>query len=389
MIARASAARIRSLATQFPVVVITGARQSGKTTVIQALFPELPYVNLERPDVLEKALDDPRGFLDNFPGGRAIIDEAQRFPQLPSWLQAVVDENPVPGRFFLTGSNQPLLKSQIVQSLAGRAAYLHQTPFDSCELSGISGTPSRMEEWLFKGFYPPLYDRPFDPVEWFAQYVSTYLERDLTQLIQVKDLRSFHRFLRLCAGRTGQVLNLSDLARDADVSHTTVKHWLSVLEASFLVFFLPPWHENFQKRLIKSPKLYFYDVGLAGYLAGISEEKQWETHPLRGPFFETMVVSDLIKKSSSAPQRSEWFFWSNPGGQEVDLIEVCGNSVQAYEIKSGATFRPDHLKNLQAWGYLAGLEPDKLHLIYAGKEAMVHRGISITPWRDAKIFLDR
>ncbi len=349
--------------------------------MIRALYPELPYVNLERPDILEKAMDDPRGFLAGFPGGRCIIDEAQRFLELPSWLQGIVDEDPIPGQFFLTGSNQALLKSQIVQSLAGRAAYVQLPPFDSAELAKLAGTPASTDEWLFKGFYPPLYDRPFEPVEWFAQYVHTYLERDLTQLIQVKDLRSFHRFLRLCAGRTGQVVNLSDLARDADVSHTTIKQWLSVLEASFLIFFLPPWYDNFQKRLVKSSKLYFYDVGLAGFLAGITEARQWETHPQRGAFFETMVVSDLVKKSQSSGCRSEWFFWSSPSGMEVDLVELRGADVHAYEIKSSATFRPDRLKNLLAWGDLAGLPPEKLHLLYDGNESLVHRGVSVAPWR--------
>jgi predicted AAA+ superfamily ATPase len=197
--------------------------------------------------------------------------------------------------------------------------------------------PTNTDEWLFKGFYPPLYDRPFDPADWFAQYVTTYLEPDLSQLLQVKDLRAFHRFLRLCAGRTGQVLNLSDLGRDADVSHTTIKQWLSILEASDLVFFLPPWHDNFNKRLVKSPKLYFYDVGLAGYLLGISTPAQWQTHPLRGAFFETLVISDRVKRGLAAPRPPAWYFWSSPSGLEVDLIEQQGQELRAYEIKSSAT----------------------------------------------------
>jgi predicted AAA+ superfamily ATPase len=280
----------------------------------------------------------------------------------------------------LTGNNQPLLKSQIVQSLAGRAAYLHQTPFDRQELAGFTSLPANTDEWLFKGFYPPLYDRPFDPADWFAQYVTTYLERDLSQLLQVKDLRAFHRFLRLCAGRTGQVLNLSDLGRDADVSHTTIKQWLSILEASDLVFFLPPWHDNFNKRLVKSPKLYFYDVGLAGYLLGISTPAQWQTHPLRGAFFETLVISDRVKRGLAAPRPPAWYFWSSPSGLEVDLIEQQGQELRAYEIKSSATFRPDQLKNLQAWGSLAGLANHQLCLLNDGVEILEHRGIAIKPW---------
>jgi predicted AAA+ superfamily ATPase len=327
-------------------------------------------------------MDDPRAFLHGFAGKPVIIDEAQRWPDLPSWLQAAVDEDPAPGRYFLTGSNQPLLRSRVAQSLAGRAAYLFQAPFAAAELSGAAGLPAGTDAWLAKGFYPPLYDRPFEPADWFAQYVGTYLERDLSQLLQVKDLRSFHRFLRLCAGRTGQTLNLSDLARDADVSHTTVKHWLSILEASFLIFSLPPWRANLRKRLVKSPKLYFWDVGLAGFLAGINAADQWSVHPLRGAFFETMVVADLVKRSLYDSPPGEWFFWATPQGAEVDLIRLEGTAARAIEIKSNRTFRPDHLKNLLKFAALAGLPPGSLELRYDGDESFVHQGVAIKPWRE-------
>lgn len=379
MVPRALQTSLARLALQFPIVVLTGPRQSGKTTLVKALYPEKPYFNLERPDVRARVQEDPQGFLASCRTTGAIIDEAQRFTGLSSWLQVFVDENPGPGQFFLTGSNQPLLRSQVVQSLAGRAAFLVLSPFTLQELRGGGYTKPPSDHALFRGFYPPLYDKPFEPSDWFSAYVQTYLERDLSQLTQLKDLQGFHRFLQLCAGRTGQVLNLSDLARDADISHTTAKHWLSLLEAGFIVFLLPPWHENYQKRLVKSPKLYFHDVGLAGWLAGIRSPDQWTTHPLRGNFFETLVVGDLIK-TSQAGTGSEWFFWSSPSGLEVDLVERRGLEVWAHEIKSSTTFRPDHVKNLLAWSALSGVPPDHLRLHNDGTETFSHRGVLVTPW---------
>lgn len=380
MIPRLLTARLHSLLSQFPIVVVSGPRQSGKTTLARAITPAKPYFNLEQPDTRARIVDDPRGFLKSCRASGAVIDEAQRFPELASWLQPYVDEDPRPGQFLLTGTNQPLLSSHVSQSLAGRAGYVTLPPFTAGEVLAVDPHPREVDEWLFRGFYPPLYDRPFAPDEWFPSYVQTYLERDLSQLAQLKDLRAFHRFLRLCAGRTGQVLNLSDLARDADVSHTTARSWLSLLESSCLVVLLPPWHENFQKRLVKSPKLYFVDVGLASSLVGISRPEQWTTHPLRGAFFETLVVVDRIKSSWAAGSGTEWFFWSSPGGLEVDLIEQSSRGLRAYEIKSSATFRPECVKRLLAWGDLANVSPSALTLFYSGEESLVHRGVRVLPW---------
>jgi hypothetical protein len=348
------------------------------------MYQDKPYINLERPDHRERIIDDPAGFLGKYRKSGLIIDEAQYFPELPSWLQVFVDEDPRPGLFFLTGSNQPLIRSNISQSLAGRAAYINLPPFCTAELqrSGSDEWEGPADHLLWKGFYPPLYDRPFQPEEWYPQYVQTYLERDVPHILPIRDMRSFHRFLRLTAGRTGQLLNMSDLARDADVSHTTIKQWLSVLEASFIIFFLHPWHENFSKRLVKSPKLYFFDVGLAGHLAGLMSADQWATHPLRGPFFETLVVSDIIKTSFASPQKIEWFFWSAQGGPEVDLLCSAGTRRYAFEIKSSATYRPEHAHNLLSWASLAGVEEENLYVLYDGKEPFRHRGVHVMPWRE-------
>jgi uncharacterized protein len=389
MIERIAASRIKTLARQFPIVVISGPRQSGKTTLIRHLYPHLPYINLERPDIRERVITDPVGNIGVVQKeGGILIDEAQHFPELTSWLQSFVDENPKPGRFFLTGSNQPLIRSHISQSLAGRAAYLNLLPFciqelRSAERSGIESTET--ERLLWKGFYPPLYDRPFSPEDWYPQYVQTYLERDVPHIISLKNRNSFHRFLRLLAGRTGQRLNMSDLARDADVSHTTVREWLSVLEAGCIIFLLQPWFENYSKRLVKSPKIYFYDAGLAGHLAGITAESQWETHPLRGAFFESMVVSDIVKRSAGMQPGGEFFYWSAQGGPEIDLLYREGTKMYACEIKSSATFRPVHTKNLETWAELSGIGTENLFLLYNGNESFRHKGIHVLPWREHRL----
>ena len=384
MIPRLIQQRITSLAKQFPVIILTGPRQSGKTTLIRAMYQNKPYINLERPDSRERMLDDPAGFLRKYKKEGLIIDEAQYFPDLPSWIQVFVDEDPRPGLFFLTGSNQPLIRSNISQSLAGRAAYIKLLPFciEEFKQSGREEWKEPSDSFLWKGFYPPIYDRLFQPEEWYSQYVQTYLERDVPHILPIREMRSFQRFLRLAAGRTGQILNMSELARDADVSHTTIKEWLSVLEASFLIFFLQPWHENFSKRLVKSPKMYFYDVGLAGYLAGIMSREQWETHPLRGPFFETLVISDIVKGSLALKKRIQWYYWSAQGGPEVDLICSLGNSRYAFEIKSSATFRPEHTKSLLSWSTLANRGNKNLYLLYDGTETFQHRDVNIVPWKE-------
>ncbi|HCX95410.1 MAG TPA: AAA family ATPase [Spirochaetaceae bacterium] len=382
MIPRIAEHRIRSLCAQFPSIIITGPRQSGKTTLAKALFPDRPYLNLELPDTLERISHDPRGTLYPLRRSGAVIDEAQRFPEISSWLQGIIDEEPKAGTWILTGSDQPGLRQSVSQTLVGRAAYARLFPFVSDELSGNPiFSSSSTDEIIQRGWYPPLFDRPFVPSDWYEQYVALYLERDLSRLINIKDLSQFRKFLSLCAGRTGQLLNLSDLARDAGTSHTTARSWLSVLEQSFIVFELQPFYRNFQKRIIKSPKLYFYDSGLAAWLIGIREPGQVTNHPLRGNLFETMVIADIIKRSEAIGTGERFSFWNAPSSGEVDLVIERGTEISAIEVKSTATFRPELASGLEKWSRLASLPPERLAIAYDGNERFQFKGINIIPWR--------
>ena len=287
MIPRDASSTALRLAQGFPVVVITGPRQSGKTTLARSAFADRPYVTLEDPEERAFAAADPRGFLARFPDG-AVVDETQHCPDLFSYIQGIVDARPAAGRFVLTGSQQFGLLSRITQSLAGRAGLVQLLPFSTRELGSAGRLPASLDQLLWQGGYPPLYDRPLHPADWFANYVATYLERDVRQLLAVKDLGLFQRFVKLCAARTGQLLNLSALGADCGIAHVTAREWLAVLEASYLVALLPPHHRNFGKRVVKSPKLYFLDAGLAAYLLGIRDPAALGIHAQRGALFETL-----------------------------------------------------------------------------------------------------
>lgn len=329
----------------FPVLTITGPRQSGKTTLCKETFKRLPYVSIEAPDVRAFALTDPRGFLGQYQEG-AVIDEIQRAPDLLSYLQVVVDEDPRPGRFILTGSQNFALVSTLSQSLAGRSAVLHLHPLTYNEILRFDNAPKELFQVLWTGGYPAIYDRRAPADEWISSYISLYVERDVRQVLNVGDLTTFQDFLRLCAGRAGQLVNLSALGGDAGVTHNTAKAWLSVLETSFIVFRLNPFSRNLTSRVVKTPKFYFMDTGLLCALIGIRTPEELFTHPLRGSIFENWVVSEVYKRIAHQGRRPLMSFFRDRKGFEVDLIIEDGRNLTALEIKSGQTPLPDFADNL-------------------------------------------
>jgi len=316
MIQREAEAEIRTLARQFKAVAIVGPRQSGKTTLVRHIFKDKPYVNLENPDLRLYATDDPRGFLSNYPQG-AVLDEVQRVPELFSYLQQILDEVKIKGMFILTGSNNFLLQERISQSLSGRVGYLSLLPLS---LNEINNSQINSNQLIHKGCYPVLYSEEVDPAKWYANYIRTYVERDVRLIKNIADLTTFERFLRLCAGRIGQLLNMSSLAVETGVDTKTIGAWISVLESSFIVFRLQPYHENFNKRIVKMPKLYFYDTGLATALLGIEKAEQLTLNPFRGSLFENMVILELLKKRFNEGKAHNLYFWRDNLGNEVDLI---------------------------------------------------------------------
>lgn len=380
MIPRHAAATIDRLKRGFPVLTITGPRQSGKTTLVRACFPEVPYVSLEDPEQRLFAAEDPRGFLAKYRQG-AIFDEAQNVPELFSYLQTVVDLQRPAGNFVLTGSQNLTLSATVSQSLAGRTAVLELLPLSLAELRESGASPASLDEVLFTGLYPRLHTDNVSPDDWYTSYMVTYLERDMRQLSAIQDLNSFQRFFRLCAARTGQLLNLSSLAQDCGVAHGTAQHWLSILEASYLVFRLTPHFENFGKRLIKSPKLYFYDTGLAASLIGIQSPAQMTIRPERPALFETLVVGEFLKRALNAGRRPNLHFWRDNIGTEVDLLVEEGGLLFPAEIKSGATMQIEFLRSLHKWVAYAGARAGGPALVYGGDESFERQGVQIISWR--------
>lgn len=336
------------LAGQYPVVTIVGPRQSGKSTLTRMSFPDKPYVSLEKLSLRDFALSDPVGFLDTHAREGAILDEIQRVPSLLSEIQVRVDARPeLKGAYILTGSHQLLLMESVTQSLAGRTAILKLLPLSLRERSEFVGIPSDVPQLLFNGFYPRIFADKLDPAEALSFYITTYVERDVREILAIKDLAAFSRFLRLCAGRTGQILNASSLAVDAGINHNTARSWLSLLEASFIITLLQPHFNNFNKRLIKAPKFYFWDVGLACHLLGIERAEQVASHPLVGSLFETFVVTELMKQRLNRVREPRLYYWRDNAGHEVDLLYESGDAVIPIEIKSGATVQRDAWKGIE------------------------------------------
>ena len=376
MIAREITACLVGLFEQYPFVTVTGPRQSGKTTLCRTAFPHLDYVNLEAPDQREFADTDPRGFLSRL-GEGVILDEIQRVPKLLSYLQVLADEAGRNGLFVLTGSEQFRLSDAISQSLAGRTALLRLLPFSLAERRQ-TGASDSIDDILYSGFYPRIHDQRLEPRQALGDYFETYVERDVRRIGEIRNLSSFRRFVRLCAGRVGQLVNLSSLGADAGVSHTTARHWLAVLEASYIVFQLPPFHANVRKRLVKSPKLYFYDVGLASHLIGIEHAGQVGTHPLRGPLFENTVIVEALKHRFNRGRRSNLSFFRDTRGLECDLLYENGDGLAAIEIKSGATVASDWFDALER---VAKILPRSVAraVVHGGSDRQSRRGGRAVP----------
>lgn len=380
-ISREAYLELEEMCKAFPVVTITGPRQSGKTTLLKHIYPGKKYVTLEDPDIRQMAISDPRSFLNQSESGM-IIDEIQRVPDLVSYIQGIVDQVQQPGYFLLSGSQQFELTQKISQSLAGRTAIMKLLPFTIKETQVVSPGMSTTE-LLYKGLYPRLYNTPpMNPSRYYNSYLQTYIERDLREIINIKDLHLFTLFVRLCAGRTGQILVASNLANEVGVSVPTIQSWLSILEASYIVYLLQPYHSNINKRLIKSPKIYFYDTGLAAYLAGINSAEQMPTHPLRGALFENLVIMETLKKKYNSFRNFQLYFYRDSNQNEVDLLLDNGISIDAIEIKSSETFDKSFQKGLN---YIRQLLPEKIKnttICYAGQLESVLNEIKLVNYKN-------
>jgi predicted AAA+ superfamily ATPase len=369
------------MAGKMPVISITGPRQSGKTTLARMCFPEYNYVNLENPDMYEAAKDDPRLFLSQFKKG-IIIDEVQRLPSLFSYIQTISDERNKPGEFILTGSENFLLSEKIAQSLAGRVFVSHLLPLSISELERADLVKTEdMDATLFHGFYPRIHKMDIEPEMFFPSYIHTYVERDVRQIVNVSNLFLFQKFLRIAAGRVGQLINYNNIANEVGVDLKTVKSWFSILESSFIVFFLPPHFENFSKRIIKTPKLYFHDIGLACSLLGIRKKEELTSHWSKGALFENMIIADLMKGFLNQGKRPSLYFWRDSAGNEVDCLIDTGSEIKCVEIKSGTTISSDFFKGLK---YYRKLNPKAApFLIYGGVVNSIQSNATIFGWRNA------
>ena len=376
MVVREISAHLLKLASQYPVITLIGPRQSGKTTLVREVFKEKAYINLELLDQREFASSDPRGFLRRVPDG-AVLDEIQHVPELLSYIQGITDESKVNGLFILTGSQQFEILNQVSQSLAGRTAILRLLPFSYTEVQHNYGIAS-IDHLLYTGFFPRIYDQYLEPSQALQYYFETYVERDLRQLVEIRNLSQFQKFVRLCAGRIGQILNLNSLGNDAGVSHTTARQWLSLLQASYIVFLLEPFHRNLGKRLIKSPKLYFYDTGLASYLLGIENEAQVDSHPLKGNLFENLVIAEILKFRFNQGKGANLCFYRDSTGNETDVIYLIAQEILPIEIKAGETVAPDYFKGLRSLEKVIPSYPFGRIVVFNGDHEETRQDITIT-----------
>jgi len=395
MLKRTLDKKLKEAAKHYPVVTLTGPRQSGKTTLVQMSFPNYDYISLEEPDNRAFALEDPRGFLSQFPE-KVILDEIQRAPDLFSYIQTIVDTQDISGQFILTGSQNFLLLQKVSQSLAGRCAVLHLLPFSLSELKQRRplsidtigrqlpdknrSLNEELSSVLFEGFYPRIHDKHLNPVDWLGNYFQTYIERDVRDVLNVGDLETFSRFVRLCAGRNGQLLNLSSLANDCGITHTTSKRWISILEAGFIVFLLRPHFKNFSKRLIKSPKLYFLDTGLLSYLLRIRSAEDLRIHSQYGSIFESYIISELLKNYMNRGEEHPIYFWRDSTGNEIDIIMDEGDSLIPLEIKAGQTVSSDFFKGIRFWKKLSNEIEKPTALVYGGDKSFIRSDTYVYAW---------
>jgi uncharacterized protein len=382
MIKRQATSKVLQLAQQFRAVLIIGPRQSGKTTLAKMTFPDKPYASLETPTVRQFAMEDPIQFLAQFPNG-AILDEIQRVPTLLSWLQQNLDDTPtVRGKFILTGSNNLLLLESVTQTLAGRVGHIELLPFSVAELSALPNALDDVNKLLWSGAYPPVQADGITPNDWFASYIRTYIERDVRQLKNIGNLLLFERFLSLCAGRVGQEINFTQLSNDVGADVKTIQSWMGILQASYIVYLLPPFFKNFNKRLTKTPKLYFYDTGLACNLLRISDPNTLVQHPFKGALFENFIVTELLKNRFNQGQRSNLYFWRESSGNKIDVLIDEGLQQTPIEIKSGQTINSDWLKGLKYWQTLTKYS-GKRYVIYGGEDIQNRsEGIVIQGWKE-------
>ncbi len=381
MIERELKAKMLAMLDKYPIVTLTGPRQSGKSTMLRNALDGYQYVSLEDPDMRMMAEQDPRGFLATYPD-KTIIDEAQRVPALFSYLQTHTDKVGREGMYALAGSHNFLLMENVNQSLAGRTAVLRLLPFSHKEMRQGNVLPMTVDEEIFYGSYPRIYDKGIEPTDYYPYYIQTYVERDVRLIRNIGDLGKFIKFIKLCAGRIGQLFNASSLSNEVGVSVSTISEWVSVLEASYICYQLRPDYNNFSKRLVKTPKLYFYDTGLACSLLEIKSASQVATHYLRGGLFENMVINEFIKCAFNSGNTPELTFWRDSTGTEVDLLSYVDGKPNAYEIKSGATFAPEYFKNISKWAKLSGASADACHVVYGGDNALSTSAGAVMPWRN-------
>ena len=366
IIERSIKSKLLQLLKSFPVVTLTGCRQCGKSTLLKHLLPDYTYISLEDLDLRQIAKEDPRHFISIY-SQKVIIDEIQQVPELLSYLQTHIDSVNESGMYVLTGSHNLLLMQSISQSLAGRTALLSLAPFSVAELRSENLVPQTTNEMLFKGSFPRIYDKQIEATDFYPSYIKTYIDRDVRILRNINDYSAFTRFLKLCAGRCSQILNVTALAEDAGITRKTAEAWLSVLEASYIIYMLKPYYKNFGKRIIKNPKMYFYDTGLVSSLLGITSAEQIENFYMRGALFENFVVSELLKRRLFAGKTDELYFWRDSNGIEIDVIEEDNLEIKAYEIKASETMNTAFFSNIKKVKELTGLKAENTAVIYSGK----------------------